>query len=649
MKITIEKKLWGMTLLMILFLIVIGISAYFNVKRIDHTLQNIIDNEMIQRENFYEMEIQINRIGIGVLGFLLDEGTEHLDRVKNGRADFSVAWEKYQKLCTTDLGRELGQKVKTEFDKIISMAGHLLEAKKRQSQLLHQLFNDYASMDKIIDGDIQAANKKNDPQYTQKMESFLEMEININGVIKGLNGFLNSHNGKYLDDIRQDIDDFTKFLKIYLSSNLSNNENNRVKEIQELFETNAQRIEEIIGIEKKETDGLSAYILQRRDVQSLLTDEIRVLTAGDLESAGNNSIKAVRTTVIIVIALTLGGLILGGLSSYFITRSISGPLEKLSKWADKIAARDFAQVEIKTSDDEIGHLNACFKQMAADLREFNEQTNIAVQNINSTAAEILAAIQQQSSSIKEQAAAVQQTSTTMEEIRETGSQVSGKAKDVARAAESTNTASEAGIQAVEQTHSIMESIRAQVEEVAQNIVSLSEKTQAIGDIIATVNDIAEQSNLLAINAAIEAVGAGEQGQRFSVVANEIKNLADQAKTSTIEVRSILGEIQSGISTSVMSTEEAVKRVETGRSKSEISAETIRQLTDTTTESIQAFQQIVAGTGQQQIGLDQVTQALKDIEQGTEQTSSGINQIEKAIANLNELNGKLKEMVEGEWA
>ncbi len=269
------------------------------------------------------------------------------------------------------------------------------------------------------------------------------------------------------------------------------------------------------------------------------------------------------------------------------------------------------------------------------------------QNLNSTSAEILAAIQQQSSSIKEQAVAVQETSSTMEEIRETGSQVAERAKEVARVAEATSSASEVGIRAVEDTHEIMESIRAQVEQVAQNIVSLSEKTQAIGDIIATVNDIAEQSNLLALNAAIEAVGAGQHGERFSVVANEMKSLADQAKTSTVEVRTILSEIQGGIGTSVMSTEEAVKRVETGRSKSEVAANTIKQLTDTTTESITAFQQIVAGTGQQQIGLDQVTQALKDIEQGTEQTASGIGQIETAVANLNELSSRLKTIVESD--
>lgn len=269
----------------------------------------------------------------------------------------------------------------------------------------------------------------------------------------------------------------------------------------------------------------------------------------------------------------------------------------------------------------------------------------STQELNTTSAEILAAVQQQAASTKEQAVSIQQTTTTMEEINQTGSQITEKARDVAQSAEATSSASAAGIDAVEQANQTMEAIREQVELVAENIVVLSEKTQVIGEIISTVNDIAEQSNLLALNAAIEAVGAGEQGQRFSVVANEIKNLADRAKESTVQVRTILGEIQKGINASVMATEEAVKRVETGKSKSDVAAQTIRQLTESAQQSIQAFQQIVGGTNQQQIGLEQVTEALKNIRIGTEQTASGVNQIEKAVANLNTLSGQLNNIVQ----
>ena len=191
----------------------------------------------------------------------------------------------------------------------------------------------------------------------------------------------------------------------------------------------------------------------------------------------------------------------------------------------------------------------------------------------------------------------------------------------------------------------MDAIQEQAETVAENIVTLSEKTQAVGEIIATVTDIAEQSNLLALNAAIEAAAAGEHGRTFAVVANEIKNLADQAEDATGKVRSILGDIQKGINTSVMLTEEVVKRVDSGKKQSDIVERTIRHMADSLSASIQAFQQITAATGQQQIGFDQVTQALRNIRQAADQTAISTNQLEKAATNLSGLGQQLSKNVE----
>ncbi|HEY1052793.1 MAG TPA: methyl-accepting chemotaxis protein, partial [Prosthecobacter sp.] len=219
-----------------------------------------------------------------------------------------------------------------------------------------------------------------------------------------------------------------------------------------------------------------------------------------------------------------------------------------------------------------------------------------------------------------------------------------KAKQVAASAEATSAAGESGINAVKTTSRLMEGIRQQVEDVATKIVALSERTQAIGEIVSTVNEIAEQSNLLALNASIEAASAGEQGSRFAVVAGEMRNLAQRAKESTVQVGAILGEIQRGINGTVMMTEEAVKRSDSGKQQADITEQTIHQMTRTTVESVHAFQQIIASTSQQQIGFDQVTQGMRDIRQATEQTAVGTSQLEKALANLNELSLQLRTAV-----
>src|SRR5207245_2493031 len=116
----------------------------------------------------------------------------------------------------------------------------------------------------------------------------------------------------------------------------------------------------------------------------------------------------------------------------------------------------------------------------------------------------------------------------------------------------------AGRKVVEESIGALDKVKEQMESTAENILALAEQAQAIGEIIATVNDIAEQTNLLALNAAIEASRAGEHGKGFTVVAGEVKMLADQSKTATTQVRQILGEIQKATNSAVLATEEVTK-------------------------------------------------------------------------------------------
>ncbi len=346
------------------------------------------------------------------------------------------------------------------------------------------------------------------------------------------------------------------------------------------------------------------------------------------------------------IALGVVVAFLGILFSWLVVRSIAVPLSRLMETARQIGQGNLRPEKLTvTSTDEVGQLAKVFNDMLDYLKEMAVQTRALVENLNSATAEILAATQQQASSTNEQAASVQQTATTMDEISQSGIQISEKSKQVAGVAESTSTTTNMGLQAVQEMNSAMDAIREQAEAMAEKIVSLSEKNQTIGEIIAAVNEIAEQSNLLALNAAIEAASAGEQGRSFTVVANEMKNLADQAKTFTVQVKSILEEIQKGINSSVMLTEETVKRIESGKQKSDIAEETIQQMNNRIQESIQAFQQIVGATNQQQIGFEQVTLSLKDISKATEQSISSTSQLEKAAANLNALGEQLRATME----
>jgi methyl-accepting chemotaxis protein len=162
---------------------------------------------------------------------------------------------------------------------------------------------------------------------------------------------------------------------------------------------------------------------------------------------------------------------------------------------------------------------------------------------------------------------------------------------------------------------------------------LSEKSQAISEIIATVDDLAQQSNLLAVNAAIEAAKAGEQGKGFGVVAQEVKLMADQSKHATSQVRGILGDIQRATASAAMATELGTKAVVAAVTQSAHAGNSIQELSDSIAEFAQAAAQIVVASQEEAVGVEQVATALGAIQTAAQQDLEAIKQLELAARNL----------------
>jgi methyl-accepting chemotaxis protein len=293
---------------------------------------------------------------------------------------------------------------------------------------------------------------------------------------------------------------------------------------------------------------------------------------------------------------------------------------------------------------------AVFHMMADQLATTIENARLlnatqqTVRDLSSAAAEILAATTQQASGANEQSAAISQTTTTVDEVKTIAEQSVIRAQEVANASQRTIEVSHSGQQAVQETIGSMAHIKERVEGIAENILALSEQTQQIGEIIATVNDIAAQSNILALNASVEAARAGEHGKGFAVVAAEVRNLAEQSKQATAQVRAILSDTQNGINATVMATEEGTKVVDTGVQLAAQTREVIAQLAGVIDESTQAATQMVAGGRQQASGIEQIALAMQNINQATVQSLASTRQAEKAAQDLNELARSLTEIV-----
>jgi methyl-accepting chemotaxis protein len=295
-------------------------------------------------------------------------------------------------------------------------------------------------------------------------------------------------------------------------------------------------------------------------------------------------------------------------------------------------------------NDGLVSLGHNLNNMVVNLAEMTYQIREAAATVITASAEILAVATQQASTAEEQAAAVAQISTTIDEVKTIVEQSFSKAQAVAEQAQHTRDISQGGQQAVTDTADSMEQIKTRVEGIAQNILALSEQTQQIGKITATVNDIAAQSNLLALNASVEAARVGEQGKGFAVVAAEMRNLAEQSKQATAQVNGILSEIQKATNVAVMATEEGTKRVDAGTKLTRQTGQTIQQLAHSITENANAAQQIVASSHQQTTGIEQIALAMENIHQATLQNKALTHQTQKTAQGLSNIAQQMEKLV-----
>ena len=379
-----------------------------------------------------------------------------------------------------------------------------------------------------------------------------------------------------------------------------------------------------------------------------ITDTVEALRASavkDGEALGLQVSSNNARAILFLIIFSIISLIIAVVLALFISRQITGPVNQALEAVTRITSGDLrGEFNAIKSDDEIGQLMGAMSQMAANLKKQAAGLAEAVSVLSASASEIVTTTSQLASNASETAVSANETTTTVEEVRQTTNVSSQKAKYVSDSAQKAAQIAKAGKKAVEDTMEGMSDIKQKMESVAESIVTLSEQSQAIGEIIAAVDDLAEQTNLLSVNAAIEAVKAGEQGKGFSVVAQEIKALADQSKQATKRVRAILNDIQKATGKAVMATEEGSKTVDAGAKLSVQSGENIQALADAIAESAQAATQIAASSQQQLVGMDQVAMAMENVKTASAQNAEAAKQMETATHNISELGGKLKELV-----
>jgi methyl-accepting chemotaxis protein len=389
----------------------------------------------------------------------------------------------------------------------------------------------------------------------------------------------------------------------------------------------------LTGKEKKHFDDLRAHlgalVKSRRDVLAQLR-----------ESAQQNH----HTTQWVLVSAVLLWVLWNFWFWYRLSRSITTPLNEAADLAEAITHGDLSHNLLPRGNDQIGRLVTALNQMVSKLRDQTGLTLEGIHVLTESANRIYATAARLAEGTTKTSSAVTETTATFEEVKQSAKVSSEKARKVAEDSQRAVQISEAGKRATEEALMRMNLIKGQMESIGETVVRLSEHSQAIEVIVNAVQDIAEQSNLLAVNASIEAARAGDQGKGFAVVAHEIKTLADQSRDATDQVRAILQETRKWISAVVMATEQGGKAVEAGVHQSNVAGEAIQVLSSTVSLSSQAATVIDTSTEQQFVGLDQVAGGMASIEQAMRENLDGTLELERAARSLQDLAGTLNELL-----
>lgn len=361
-----------------------------------------------------------------------------------------------------------------------------------------------------------------------------------------------------------------------------------------------------------------------------------------VKEAGVVSLTGSVTTFII--ALSAAAFIISIVISLLTTRRITGPLNEGVGVSDVISNGDLSgkDVEIR-SEDELGMLARSLNRMKKSLSDMIGSIANTSGQVASSSEELSVTVQQITRRVNEQADRAAQVATSATEMSQTVIDIAKSASNIATSAKDTVRIAGEGSGIVNKTVDEVQEIAEIVKESSKMLSNLGERSRQIGEIVTVINDIADQTNLLALNAAIEAARAGEQGRGFAVVADEVKKLAERTSKATKEIGTMIVAVQNETGRAVSFMNESLKRVESGVDLSTQAGESLHKIVDSVNGLQSMVDQIASATEQMSSVSGQISDYIEVIANISKETSSSSGEIANASEDLSRLSVDLKEM------
>jgi len=346
--------------------------------------------------------------------------------------------------------------------------------------------------------------------------------------------------------------------------------------------------------------------------------------------------------------LTLWALLLAVLVAtacgVLLSRSIQRPIQGILAGMKRLGTGDLSGRLSLGSRDEFARIEEGFNAMADSLRELVSQTQRSAVQLTTSITEIAATSKQQQATVTETAATTSEIGATSREISATSRELGRTMREVSTATEQTAVAAGSGQMGVARMGEVMHQLTSAAELVSAKLALLNEKAGGINQVVTTIVKVADQTNLLSLNAAIEAEKAGEYGRGFAVVATEVRRLADQTAVATYDIEQMVREIQSAVSAGVMGMDKFSEEVRRGNAEMGQVGEQLSQIIQQIQALAPRVQLVSEGMQTQSGGAEQIEQALGQLSEASGQTVDSLRQAGLAIDGMNEVAHGLRQGV-----
>jgi methyl-accepting chemotaxis protein WspA len=372
-----------------------------------------------------------------------------------------------------------------------------------------------------------------------------------------------------------------------------------------------------------------------------ITEKMLAENRSRADAALDHIVQALRHAEAIMLAGLALALLAAILCGYSLLRAITGPMRGIVEGLSAFGAGDFTRRLSLGRRDEFGVIETGFNRMADDLADLVGKSQRSAIQVATSVTQIAATSKEQQATASEVAATTTEIGATSREIAATSRDLVRTMNEVSGAADQTATLADEGHHDLARMESTMRTVVEAAGSVNAKLAVLNEKASNINQVVTTINKVADQTNLLSLNAAIEAEKAGEYGRGFVVVATEIRRLADQTAVATFDIEQIVREIQSSVSAGVMGMDKFSEEVRRGMSEMQLVGDQLAQIIQHVQTLAPRVQMVNEGMQAQATGAEQINQALSQLADATQQTVESLRQSSVAIDDLNMVAGELR--------